>query len=193
MRRPLVLASASPRRRELLGWLGVPFEIQPAALEERRRAGEAPAAYVRRIATEKALAVAAHHPDALVLGADTEVVLGDAVLGKPRDAGHAREMLARLSGRTHEVISAVALVGGDEAETKVVVSRVRFDDLDPDRIDAYVATGEPLDKAGAYALQGRGAALIRWMEGSPSAVIGLPLAETAALLAARGVRPEVAL
>ncbi|RMG13412.1 MAG: septum formation inhibitor Maf [Deltaproteobacteria bacterium] len=187
MSRRLVLASASPRRRQLLGWLGVDFEVDPAAVDETQRPGEAPTDFVCRMATEKAKAVATRHPGAVVLAADTEVVLNGEALGKPGTRDRAAEMLSRLSGRTHQVLSAVAVGDGAALQTRLVRSEVRFSRLTPAAIAWYVETGEPLDKAGAYALQGRGAALVARVEGSPTGIIGLPLEETAALLAAAGV------
>lgn len=182
----LVLASASPRRRELLGQLGLRFTVAAADLDETPQADEAPEAYVLRLAREKARAVAARFPGAWVLAADTTVVLGSELLGKPRDEAEAREMLSRLSGRTHEVHTGVALAGRAE-EATVVRTRVTFRTLSAGEIDWYVGTGEPLDKAGAYAVQGRGGVFVEALEGSPTNVIGLPLGETLALLARAGV------
>lgn len=184
----LYLASKSPRRRELLAQLGATFSVVDVEVPERRVATESPHDYVRRVARDKARAgLAALAPgerdNAVVLGSDTEVVLDGEVFGKPRDADDAAAMLARLAGRTHEVISAVWLVaaGGEQGET--CISQVRFAALDAAAIDAYVATGESFGKAGAYAIQGRGAALIEHLQGSYSGVMGLPLFETARLLA----------
>jgi len=185
----LHLASKSPRRRELLGRLGLDFGVLDIDIPERRGAGEAPAEYVRRVAREKAgaglLRVAAE-PGAVVLGADTEVILGDEVFGKPRDAADAVAMLRRLSGRTHEVVSAVSVVSAEREAQAVSVSQVVFGELPDADIDAYVATGEPMGKAGAYAIQGGGEAFIRHLSGSYSGVMGLPLYETARLLAEFG-------
>ena len=185
----LHLASKSPRRRELLGRLGLDFGVLDIDIPERRGAGEAPAEYVRRVAREKAgaglLRVAAV-PGAVVLGADTEVILGDEVFGKPRDAADAAAMLRRLSGRTHEVVSAVSVVSAEREAQAVSVSQVVFGELPDADIDAYVATGEPMGKAGAYAIQGGGEAFIRHLSGSYSGVMGLPLYETARLLAEFG-------
>jgi septum formation protein len=181
-----VLASASPRRRELLGQLGLRFTVAAADIDETPHPAEAPEAYVLRLAREKARAVAGRFPGAWVLAADTTVVLGPELLGKPRDEAEARAMLARLSGRTHEVHTGVALAGRAE-EALVVRTRVTFRTLSAGEIAWYAGTGEPLDKAGAYAVQGKGGFLVAAVEGSPTNVIGLPLGETLALLERAGV------
>ena len=183
----LYLASQSPRRRALLEQLGATFSVLDVEVPEQRAAGELPQDYVSRVARDKARAGMAlldadDRDDAVVLGADTEVVLDGDVFGKPRDADDAAAMLRRLSGRTHEVISAVWLVGADREQGDVGISQVRFVTLDEATIAAYVASGEPFGKAGAYAIQGRGAALIEHLQGSYSGVMGLPLFETARLL-----------
>jgi septum formation protein len=183
----LVLASASPRRRELLGQLGLSFEVSAADIDETPHPGEPAEAYVLRLAREKARAVASRHPGAWVLAADTTVVLGDALLGKPRDAAEAREMLGRLSGRTHEVQTGVALAGPTAEHSTVVRTRVTFRSLSAGEIAWYAGTGEPLDKAGSYAVQGKGGFLVAAVEGSPTNVIGLPLGETLELLARAGL------
>ena len=186
----LHLASQSPRRRELLTQLGVAFRVVDVDVPERRAAQESPREYVGRVARDKAragLAALAGDADARVLGADTEVVLDDEVFGKPCDAADAAAMLSRLSGRTHEVISSVWLIGAHTERNACCVSRVRFPALDEAAIAAYVATGESFGKAGAYAIQGRGAALVEHLEGSYSGVMGLPLFETARLLRVAGV------
>lgn len=184
----LVLASASPRRRELLAILIADFGIDPADIDETSHPGEAPDDYVRRISEEKARRVAARHPDAWVLGSDTAVVLDDRILGKPVDRAEARSMLGALSDRSHEVFSAVALVRGDSPpETRVNRTRVEFAALPEDWIRAYANSGDCDDKAGAYAIQGAAAAWIRAMHGSYSGVVGLPLFETAGLLRAAGL------
>ncbi len=182
----LVLASASPRRRELLGQLGLRFTVAAADIDETPHPAEAPEAYVLRLAREKARAVAGRFPGAWVLAADTTVVLGPELLGKPRDEAEARAMLSRLSGRTHEVHTGVALAGRAE-EALVVRTRVTFRTLSAGEIAWYAGTGEPLDKAGAYAVQGKGGFLVAAVEGSPTNVIGLPLGETLALLERAGV------
>lgn len=183
----LYLASQSPRRRELLEQLGATFSVLSVNVLELPAAGEAPQAYVERVACDKARAGLASLPagdraGALVLGSDTEVVLDGEVFGKPRDADDAAAMLGRLGGRTHEVISAVWLVADDRALSDVCISQVRFTTLDAATIAAYVATGEPFGKAGGYAIQGRGAALVEHLQGSYSGVMGLPLFETSRLL-----------
>jgi len=186
----LRLASQSPRRHQLLQQLGVAFDVLDVDVPERRATGETPLAYVSRVARDKAAAGApGAGPDDVVLGADTEVVLADEVFGKPRDAADAAAMLRRLSGRTHAVISAVWALGAGREACAVCVSQVRFAVLDENDIAVYVATGEPFGKAGAYAIQGRGAALIEHLEGSYSGVMGLPLFETACLLRGFGINP----
>ena len=188
------LASRSPRRRVLLGQIGIRYTVVDAPIDEVRRAGERPERFVERMACEKALAGLAALGDAReapVLAADTVVVLDGQVLGKPRDAAHAAEMLRVLSGRMHHVVTAVAIVGGTRGETPrfaVSASRVWLREIGNDEIRAYCATGEPLDKAGAYAIQGRAAVFVARLDGSFSGVVGLPLFETAALLREAGVR-----
>lgn len=188
----LYLASRSPRRRELLQQLGIAHAVLDVDVPEERAAGEAPEDYVSRVALDKAragLAALAEAGDALVLGSDTEVVLDGEVFGKPADAGQAVAMLRRLSGRTHTVISAVWAVARADARHSVSISHVRFSTLDEAAIEAYVDTGEPFGKAGAYAIQGRGAALVAHLDGSYSGVMGLPLFETAQLLRGFGIVP----
>ena len=175
----LTLASQSPRRRELLSQLGIDLRVVPAGADETPRPGEPPRAYVERLAREKARAVTG----AWVLGADTTVVLDGAILGKPDDDGDARRMLRALSGRVHEVTTGVCLRGpGGREEAIAVGTEVSFAELTEAQIAWYSATGEPRDKAGAYAVQGVGSAFVREVRGSVSNVVGLPLAETAALL-----------
>ena len=186
----LHLASKSPRRLELLGRLGVPFGVLDIDIPEVRAPGEPADAYVRRVAREKAgaglLRVMANC-DACVLGADTEVILGDDVFGKPVDADDAIAMLRRLSGRTHRVVSAVALVSQSRELQAVSVSEVTFYDLDDALIAAYVASGECMGKAGAYAIQGGAEAFVVHLSGSFSGVMGLPLNLTARLLRDMGL------
>jgi septum formation protein len=189
---PLVLGSGSPRRRELLARAGVAFEVRPADIDERPRPGETPAALAERLAREKALAVACRlgaTPARWVLGADTIVVLGADVLGKPADPEDAVRLLARLVGRTHRVLTGVAVVESARlaAHTVVVESRVTMRPAGLEEIRRYVAGGEPLDKAGAYAAQGEGRRFVVAIEGSESNVIGLPLDETLALLRKAGL------
>jgi septum formation protein len=182
----VVLASRSPRRAELLGLLGVEFTVVAADVDETPLAGERPRAYVERVARNKAAAVALD--DCVVLSADTSVCVDGAIFGKPRDRADACRMLRTLSGRWHEVHTAVALRVPTGAVTGLVVStRVEFVPLDDALIDAYWATGEPADKAGAYGIQGLGGALVGRIEGSYSAVVGLPLAETRTLLDGAGL------
>ncbi len=185
---PLVLASASPRRRALLAQLGIDFAVETSDVPERPDPAESATAYVRRVAAAKADAIAARRPDAIVLAADTEVVLDERPLGKPADAAEAHAMLRALSGRSHEVITGVALRGGARPLETIVRTRVTFAALPEARIAWYVATGEPFDKAGGYGIQERGGSLVTTIEGSASNVIGLPLDETLALLHEAGVR-----
>ena len=188
----LYLASQSPRRRELLARLGVPFGVLDVDVPEQRDPGEPADDYVRRVAREKAgaglLGVVAV-PDAVVLGGDTEVVLGDEVFGKPRDAADAVAMLRRLGGRTHRVVSAVSLVSAAREAQAVSVSEVTFAALDDATIAAYVASGEAMGRAGAYAIQGAAEIFVSHLSGSYSGVMGLPLHETANLLREFGVMP----
>ena len=171
----LVLASGSPRRRQLLDMLGIEHRVVPPDVDETRRPGEAPADYVVRLAREKARAVSGRDPKPLVLAADTTVILGDELFAKPATVGEAVEMLGRLAGRTHQVYTGVALAQGERVETALDVSDVTFRRLARDQIANYVATGEPMDKAGAYAIQGKGAALIDGIRGDFFGVMGLPL------------------
>jgi septum formation protein len=193
------LASQSPRRQELLRQLGVPFELlapgpdEDAEALEAVRQGESPTRYVERVVLDKARAAAARRvarglADAPILVADTTVAVGGTILGKPADDADAKRMLRLLSGRGHRVLTAVAVVRGARIERATNVSRVRFARLSADEVDAYVATGEPRGKAGAYAIQGRAAAFVRRIEGSHSGIMGLPLHETSTLL-----RREIAL
>lgn len=184
----LVLASASPRRRALLEGQGLSFDVRISAVPEVVAAGESAAAYTQRVAAEKATAVAEEAQGALVLAADTEVVLGTSILGKPRDGEDAVAMLRSLSGNTHEVITGVCLRGPGVEERFAVRTAVRFRALSEGEIRWYVGTGEPLDKAGAYAIQERGGAFVEAIFGSWSNVVGLPLAETLAALRRAGLR-----
>ncbi len=190
----LYLASRSPRRRELLARLGCLFEVLDPDVPERRAPGESPADYVQRVAAAKAEAgwnsLGASAAGAWVLGADTEVVLDDVVFGKPADAEQALAMLRRLSGREHTVLSALCLRGATGAHGVLVESSVRFASLDDATLRDYVAGGEPFGKAGAYAIQGHAECFVTRLCGSYSGVIGLPLAQTAALLRAAGLLPK---
>ena len=183
----LVLASASPRRSQLLSAAGISFETVPANIPEERQPGEPPREFALRLAREKALAVGMQQPrdDACwVLGADTIVVLGERILGKPRDSEEAESMLSDLAGREHEVITAVALAPAGEPRVRdlAVTSRVHFRSATREEVRAYVATGESLDKAGAYGLQGEGRRFVARVEGSETNVIGLPMEATLELL-----------
>lgn len=188
--RALYLASASPRRRELLEQIGVAHVVRPVDIDESRRSAEAPHEYVMRLARAKAEAAwerfASEEPRA-VLAADTVVVLGDAILGKPRDRADALRMLTQLSGCTHRVLTAVAVRDGNGLAAHLNESRVTFRPLSNGEADHYWNTGEAADKAGAYAVQGAAAVFIERIEGSYSGVMGLPLFETARLLRAAGI------
>lgn len=189
-RPPLILASASPRRRELLKQLGYHCEVRPVAVDETPRDGESPQELVTRLAREKArTAVDLVRGDAPVLAADTVVVVDDEVLGKPRDREDCVRMLMQLSDRVHQVLTWVCVADTDGEELAGSQSDVRFRRLEPEECEAYWATEEPRDKAGGYAIQGLAAAFVRHLEGSYSGVMGLPLYETAELLARRGLAP----
>jgi nucleoside triphosphate pyrophosphatase len=179
----LVLASASPRRRELIGQLGIPFEVVVSGAPEELLPGETPEDHTRRLATDKAVAVAADFPNDWVLGADTAVIVDGDILGKPRDADEAFAMLSRISGRWHTVVTGYCLqhTGQGRRFADCCASEVFIRPLSPEQIRAYVATGEPMDKAGAYAIQGLGAGLVQEVRGSYTNVVGLPLAEVAML------------
>ncbi|NUS39363.1 MAG: septum formation inhibitor Maf [Lysobacter sp.] len=184
----LYLASQSPRRRELLARLGLPFAMLDVDVPEVRAPGESAIDYVRRVARDKARAgLRAARDIGLVIGADTEVVLDDVVFGKPRDAADAAAMLRRLAGRTHQVVSVVVLADAHGEREAVSTSQVTFGALDDATIAAYVASGEPEGKAGAYAIQGAAQAFIAHLSGSYSGVMGLPLHETAGLLRDAGL------
>ncbi|AYF88350.1 Maf family protein [Pseudomonas sp. JS3066] len=186
----LYLASGSPRRRELLAQIGVPHITLIASIDETAQPDEAASAYVERLAREKALAGLASLSvpgDACVLGADTAVVLDGHILGKPVDRDDALATLELLSGREHEVLTAIALADANRCEARVVASRVRFRPIARAELETYWASGEPADKAGSYAIQGLGAVFVSRVEGSYSAVVGLPLLETAELLADFGI------
>ncbi|HEX9280097.1 MAG TPA: nucleoside triphosphate pyrophosphatase [Gemmatimonadales bacterium] len=183
---PIVLASGSPRRRQLLEMLRIPFRVIPPDVDEYVLPGEAPERYVTRLSRAKAEAVVARAPGELVLAADTTVVLDGAIFEKPTSPAHAVEMLSRLQGQTHEVMTSVAVARDGELAQALDVSRVTFRPVDRPTLEAYVATGEPLDKAGAYAIQGLGAPLIERVEGDFFGVMGLPLRLALDLLARFG-------
>ena len=183
----IVLASQSPRRRELLTLIGIPHEIMPAHLDETRGPDEAPAAYVERLAREKAMAIAGREPNAIVVGADTTVVLDDQIFEKPQDAADAVRMLRQLSGRTHTVLTAVAVACDGDVRSGVESVEVTFRALSEAQIAEYVATGEPMDKAGAYGIQGYGAVIVERIHGDYFAVMGLALGRLVVLLSQAGV------
>ncbi|MDM3887966.1 Maf family protein [Pseudomonas sp. BCRC 81390] len=185
---PLFLASGSPRRRELLTQIGVPFSVVSAPIDETPLAGESAPAYVERLARAKATAgLASIAGPAVVLGADTAVVLDGRILGKPESREEALAMLASLSGREHQVLTAVALGDCQRMHSLYVASTVRFRAISADEAQRYWASGEPVDKAGGYAIQGLGAVFVTGLSGSYSAVVGLPLSETADLLGQFGI------
>jgi septum formation protein len=184
----VILASASPRRRELLALVGIPHEVIPADIDESYRDGEEAAEHAERLAREKAAAIAARHPDAIVIAADTIVLIDGLVLGKPRDEADAERMLGMLGGQTHVVLTAVAVAHGGAMRSGVESVRVTFRELSRERIRAYIATREPMDKAGAYGIQGYGATLVERIDGDYFAVMGLALARMIDLLAALGAR-----
>jgi len=183
----LVLASASPRRLELLSAFGLKMQVDPVHVDERPEPGEAPATLAERLAGKKAAAAASRHPGRIVLAADTVVAVDGEVLGKPADGAEAERMLRRLAGRRHEVFTAVATRRDGQALGRLSRSEVDFRTLESDEIAAYVATGEPLDKAGAYGIQGLAAIFVTRLCGSYSGVVGLPLFETAELLQEFGI------
>jgi len=183
---PVVLASASPRRRELLALLGLAFDVAPADVDESWRNGEAPAVHAERLAREKA--TAARRAGSITIAADTIVVVDGDILGKPRDRAEAAAMLRRLGGREHVVHTAIAVAFGGRLVSGVEATRVWFRTLDEPTIEAYIATGEPMDKAGAYGIQGFGAVLVERIEGDYFTVMGLGLARLVDLLGEAGLR-----
>jgi septum formation protein len=189
-----ILASASPRRRELLAAVGLDFEVIPSSVPEIHQPGESPEEYVARLSRDKAGAIAAKHPERWVIAADTTVLLGDELLEKPADAPDAERMLASIAGRTHVVYTGVTLqnAAAGHHETRVAESEVRMLPLSEREIAWYVATGEPLDKAGAYAVQGIGAMFIDSVHGSYTNVVGLPLALLYQMLKRAGIDPLAA-
>lgn len=182
----VILASQSPRRRELLSLVGIAHDVKPADIDERYLAGESPRAHAERLAREKAAAI--HDRDAVVIGSDTIVVFDGDVLGKPKDETDAARMLRRLSGRSHTVITAVAAAWQGRMESGVEEVEVTFHELTDDAIAAYIATREPMDKAGAYGIQGFGATIVARVDGDYFAVMGLPLQRLVRLLGRLGLR-----
>ncbi len=192
MTQSLILASQSPRRRELLAQVGLAFDVCPVDVDEARAPGEGPRDYVERLARRKAEAGGAHgQPQQAVLGADTAVTADGDILGKPADEADALAMLAHLSGRSHAVCTGVAVVAGERSETRVVTSEVTLCPTSADERRAYWLSGEPEGKAGAYAIQGLGAVFVEALAGSYSNVVGLPLFETVELLRRFGIDPLV--
>lgn len=186
-----ILASSSPRRRELLTSIGIDFDVIPSHVPEEHRKGEAPEEYVARLSRDKAAAIAQKHPDRWVIAADTTVLMGDELLEKPVDRADARRMLAAIAGRTHVVYTGVTIEHGSRSyrDTRVAESEVRMLPLSAEDIAWYVETGEPLDKAGAYAVQGIGAMFIESIHGSYTNVVGLPLALLFQMLRNAGIDP----
>jgi len=184
----VVLASASPRRRDLLNLIGIAHEVRPANIDETMRPRESPRRYAERLAREKASATATRDPDLITIGADTVVVIDRKVLGKPADTADAARMLRMLSGREHTVITAVAVSRGRKLRSAIEEVRVKFRRLRDDEIDEYIAMGEPMDKAGAYGIQGYGATIVERIEGDYFAVMGLPLVRLVVLMRDVGVR-----
>ncbi len=183
----VVLASSSPRRRELLNLIGIDHEVRPANLDESMRPREAPRRHAERLARDKASAVAMRDPDLITIAADTIVVINRKVLGKPVDKEDAARMLAMLSGREHTVITAVAVSRGKKLRSAIEEVKVKFRRLREEEIEAYIATGEPMDKAGAYGIQGFGATIVERVEGDYFAVMGLPLVRLISLMRDVGV------
>ncbi|PYO08712.1 MAG: septum formation protein Maf [Gemmatimonadetes bacterium] len=183
----VVLASSSPRRRQLLNLIGIAHEVRPANIDESPRPREAPRRHAERLAREKASAVSTRDPGLITIGADTVVVINRTVLGKPADGDEAARMLGLLSGREHLVITAVAVSRGEKLRSAIEEVRVKFRRLRDDEIQAYIATGEPMDKAGAYGIQGFGATIVERIEGDYFAVMGLPLVRLVGLLRDVGV------
>jgi septum formation protein len=179
----IVLSSRSPRRHQLLDLIGIPHEVVPADIDESVRPRERPGKHAERLAREKAEAVAGSDPNLVAVGADTVVVIDGKILGKPTSAVDAGSMLSLLSGRKHTVVTAIAVARGKKVRSAVEEVSVKFRKLTDDEIDAYIATGEPMDKAGAYGIQGYGATIVERIEGDYFAVMGLPLVRLVSLLA----------
>jgi septum formation protein len=184
----IILASASPRRRELLRQLGLTFEVIPSKIEEDVKYGEEPCEHVLRLARLKAQEIARDQDSAVIIAADTIVVLGGEILGKPKDEEEAFEILSQLSGRVHRVFTGFCVLDASDGSeySEAVESKVRFKHLSPEEIRGYIKTGEPMDKAGAYAVQGRGSYMIKEIQGSYTNVVGLPLCELVEVLARIG-------
>ena len=187
----VVLASGSPRRHQLLNLIGIDHEVNPANIDETMRPREAPRRHAERLAREKAATIAVRDPDLITIGADTVVVINRKVLGKPVDADDAARMLGMLSGREHTVITAVAVARGRKLRSAIEEVRVKFRRLREDEIEAYIATGEPMDKAGAYGIQGFGATIVERIDGDYFAVMGLPLVRLVGLMRDVGIRYRV--
>ena len=188
----VILASQSPRRRELLTLVGITHVVSPADIDESVMPDERPVPHCERLARAKAQVLAERHPDAVVIAADTIVVLDGDILGKPRDVVDARAMIARLSGRTHTVFTAMAVARGGRTESAVEEVAVTFRELSAEEISKYVATGEPMDKAGAYGIQGYGATIVERIDGDYFSVMGLGLRRLVALLERVGLRYDFA-
>ena len=190
MTNSLVLGSASPRRADLLRQIGLSFDVITSDVDETLLPGEDPSTYCKRIAHDKARDVASRCEGRVIIGADTVVVIDGGILGKPADESEARSMLEKLSGRTHTVITGVSVLERltGECETFSVTSHVTFRTMNPEEIDRYIATGEPIGKAGAYAIQGKAAVFVRWISSSYSNIMGLPIYETALALSRFGIR-----
>jgi septum formation protein len=184
----VILASQSPRRRQLLELIGIAHEVQPADIDESYLAGERPREHAERLARGKTAVIAEREPDALIIGSDTIVVVDGDVLGKPADQLDAVRMLARLAGRSHVVVTAVAVTWRGETRSAVEEVGVTFHPMSRTEIDAYIATGEPMDKAGAYGIQGYGATIVSRVDGDYFAVMGLPLQRLTRVLASLGIR-----
>ena len=184
----VVLASSSPRRHDLLELIGIKHEVIPANIDESIRGRESPAKHAERLAREKARVIAGRDPKCVAIGADTIVLIDKKILGKPANSVDAGSMLRLLSGRVHTVVTAVAVARGKEIVSAVEKVSVTFRELTDDEIDAYIATGEPMDKAGAYGIQGYGATIVERIEGDYFAVMGLPIVRLVSLLAEVGVR-----
>lgn len=188
----VILASASPRRRELLTLIGIAHEVRPADIDESAFPDEAPAPHAERLARGKAHALVEGNRHAVIIAADTIVVIDGEILGKPRDAAHAAEMLRRLAGREHTVYTAIAVARDERTESAVEAVRVTMRALGDDEIAAYIATGEPMDKAGAYGIQGYGATIVERVDGDYFSVMGLGLRRLVELLARLGIRYDFA-